>query len=989
MTDLPRKQDKSKAQPSLALASCVFVLCLFFFSVLIGNEHKEESARAQQAAMTVAKEHALAIESRVERLMSTTYLMAASVRKDQGRVIEFEAMAKAILPLFPGVTALSLSPNGVIRHVFPMDENARSLGFNQLADPQQSPEAFKARDSGKLTLAGPLLLTQGGTGVIGRLPIYLPDNASNEQFWGFANVVIRFPDALKGIGLQSLGQLGFDYALWREVPASPNPQIIASSRKDLSVATLNDPVNVNITVPNGQWVLSLAPHAGWTHPQLYGAYAVAGLVFSAMLAYLVKLLVDQRNYRYGLEDQVEQRTQEIRSVQDHLQATLDAIPDLMFEIDLSGKLHRVHALNPELLAVPYDQIGQRNINELLPPEVCEVAHRTMQEALEHGRSHGQQYSLQTPVGERWFELSAARKTHHLSDTPRFIFLARDITDRKNNEAELQLAAKVFEQSNEAFLITDAHQNIVKVNPAFTKITGYSPAEVLGQQPKLLTSGRQGAHFYQDMWLDIEHRGHWEGEIWNRRKDGQEYPEWLSITRVTDEQNKPKHYIAIFSDITQRKAQEAKIRSLAFFDPLTGLANRSLLKDRVEHDLDQAKRHNTHMALLFLDLDHFKNVNDSLGHAVGDELLIEVGRRLASHLRAQDTLARLGGDEFVAVLPDTDANGVTHLAQALLGLMAEPYSLSAHELNITPSIGISIYPEDGTDFDTLYRCADTAMYRAKQEGRNCFSFFTNELQRSSIHRLTLENALRRALERNQLHLHYQPQQCLRTHKVLGVEVLLRWNHPELGSVSPAEFIPIAENSGLILSIGEWVLRTAALQVKAWMDSGLPEMVLAVNLSAVQFRQPQLLETVMGVLQDTGLPARCLELELTESAAMHDPKAAIATMDALHQQGIRMSVDDFGTGYSSLNYLKRFKVYKLKIDQSFVRDVPSDPEDASIVSAIINMAHSLGMTTIAEGVETVEQQQFLKDNGCDEIQGYLFSRPLPPPELERFVRQAMQA
>ncbi len=974
---------------SLRVAVWVFLLSVGFMATLIWNKNKHEASMARASAINLAQDHALAIESRIDRLMSSTYLIAATLRKDQGKVMEFEATANEILPLFPGVAALSLSPGGVIEHVVPLANNARSLGFNQLADPVQSPEAFLARDTGKLTLAGPLELAQGGTGAVGRLPIFLPDAQNNQKFWGFVNVVIRFPQALEATGLQSLRDLGFEYELWRHLPNDHNRQIIASSYLSETTVTLNDPVSVPVTVPNGVWMLSLSPRQGWSNPSLFGAYALAGLVFSAMLAYLVKLLVDQHHHRNHLEELVERRTHEIQSVQNHLQATLDAIPDLMFEIDLSGKLHRAHALNEDLLAVPSTHIQQRHIEEMLPADVCQVAYRAMQETLQLGRSHGQQYHLSTPAGERWFELSVAHKTNLASDTPHFVFLARDITERKNAEAEIQLAAKVFEQSSEAFLITDAQQRIVKVNPAFTEITGYTPDEVLGKTPKLLTSGRQGAKFYQRMWGEIQQNGHWQGEIWNRRKDGHDYPEWLSITRVADASGETKHFIAIFSDTTQRKAQEAKIRTLAYFDPLTGLANRTLLKDRIEHDLGQAKRHKTPLALLFLDLDHFKNINDSLGHAVGDELLVEVGRRLTGHLRAQDTLARLGGDEFVAVLPDTDANGVTHLAQSLLDLLAQPYSLTDHELNVTPSIGIALCPEDGQDFETLYRCADTAMYRAKQDGRNCFRFFTHELQSSSIRRLTLENALRRALERNQLYLHYQPQQCLRTQRVLGVEVLLRWQHPELGSVSPAEFIPIAESSGLILPIGEWVLRSAAEQVKTWIDSGLPEMMLAVNLSAVQFRQPQLLRTVTGILNETGLPAHCLELELTESVAMHDPLGAIATMDALHQQGIRMSVDDFGTGYSSLNYLKRFKVYKLKIDQSFVRDVPGDPEDALIVGAIINMAHSLGLTTIAEGVETAEQQQFLKDKGCDEIQGYLFSRPLPPQELERLLRQGIQA
>jgi diguanylate cyclase (GGDEF)-like protein len=490
-----------------------------------------------------------------------------------------------------------------------------------------------------------------------------------------------------------------------------------------------------------------------------------------------------------------------------------------------------------------------------------------------------------------------------------------------------------------------------------------------------------------MWHEIHATGQWQGEVWNRRKDGQVYPEWLSITRVQDENGETRHYIAIFSDTSQRKAHEAQIRTLAHFDPLTGLANRTLLKDRVDHDLSQAKRTQEPLTLMFLDLDHFKNINDSLGHHIGDLLLEEVARRISAIVREQDTVARLGGDEFMAVLPATGAQEATHIAQRLLSRIAEPYQLEQHELNITPSIGLALYPEDGADYQTLYRCADTAMYRAKQQGRNGYSFFTAEMQASSIRTLQLDNALRRALARDQLSLHYQPQVSLETGRVIGVEALLRWNHPEWGPVSPAEFIPVAESSGQILQIGEWVLRTACRQLRAWQDAGLPELVMAVNLSAVQFRLPRLPEMVMDILAEARLAPHCLELELTESVAMHDPQGAIATMNRLDDCGILMSVDDFGTGYSSLSYLKRFRVYKLKIDMSFVRDMCVDPEDALIVGAIITLAQSLGLRTIAEGVETEEQMAMLRTRGCTEIQGYHVGRPMPAEQLEAWVRTRM--
>jgi len=401
-------------------------------------------------------------------------------------------------------------------------------------------------------------------------------------------------------------------------------------------------------------------------------------------------------------------------------------------------------------------------------------------------------------------------------------------------------------------------------------------------------------------------------------------------------------------------------------------------------LSLAQRNQQQLAGMFLDLDHFKGINDTLGHSIGDQLLMEVGRRLKEAVREEDTVSRLGGDEFILLLPGVDANGAAKVARELIEAVALPCQYEVHELIATPSTGIALYPEGGEDMETLSTHADAAMYQAKQAGRNDFRFFTPAMQHDSVRHLRLATDLRHALGRNELILNYQPQIAMQNGRVIGAEALLRWQHPELGLISPAEFIPIAENSGLIIAIGEWVLRTAAAQAKAWLDTGQTEFVMAVNLSAVQFRHAELLQRISAILKETGLPAQALELELTEAVAMDDPQAAVAVMDRLHEHGIRMSIDDFGTGYSSLSYLKRFKVYKLKIDQSFVRDIGSDPEDKAIVTAIINMASSLGMHTIAEGVETAEQLAFLRLHGCDEVQGYYFSKPLPAEAFGEFLK-----
>ncbi len=1224
----------------LIVGGIVFLIAAALSGLFVWQlgQHSLEDERVQVARLTA--DHVHSIENRVEHALSATHVLAVLVRQGNGSIPGFESTASSMLSFYPGASALALAPGGVVRDVVPMSGNEKAIGLDLLNAPALRKESRLARESGKLTLAGPLELAMGGTGVVGRLPVYLEDSHGNPVFWGFTLVVMRLPE---GLDMAHLNEQGLAYELWRIHPESGLRQVIVRS----SPARLIEPVNQTLQVPNATWTLSVAPARGWAHLFRSSGSVVLALVFSLMLGYLANLLLALRAHKQRLEVRVARRTAEILMTQRRMRAMFDAIPDLVWlkdadsiylscnpmferllgasEAGIVGKtdydlFDREQAdffrendrkaiaagkpsLNEEWLTFADD--GVRRLFEVIKTPIADEAGRSigvlsiardittrvqMQRALLESQERVQQYlnivgvmlialdvegrvqlvnrkgceMLGMPeadiLGKDWFEhflpermrkevkeaftamlqdnadpieymenpiltrngeervvawhnallrdetgringvlasgeditenrraeqaLRDSRERLHLlldsmaeaaygvdldgnctfinqafltilgyqdenevlgkhihslihhshadgspypgSECKMYrayrakqainvsdeVFWRKDgtaipveywsnpivadgvvvgaiatfvdISGRKQVEAQLSLAAKVFEQSGEAIMIADAQRNIVMVNQSFTAITGYSEADVLGQNPRMLASGKHDHAFYHAMWQDIATQGRWQGEVWNRRKDGSLYPELLSIIQVLDAQGGITHYIGISSDITQHKAAQVRIQRLAHFDPLTGLPNRALLNDRANHDLSAAQRHHTQLVVMFVDLDHFKNVNDTLGHRIGDALLITVAVRLKSAVREVDTVSRQGGDEFVLILPDTDADGAAHVAGKLLEAVAQPYQIEGFELTVTLSIGIALYPGDGEDFEMLSKCADAAMYRAKHDGRNTYRFFTPEMQARSAQNLHMENDLHRALERKQLLLHYQPQISLSDGRVVGMEALLRWQHPDLGMIAPAEFIPIAEESGQILPIGEWALRSAVRQMKAWMDAGLAPMVMAVNLSAVQFRHPHLPELVTQILDEENLAPQYLELELTEGVAMEDAPAAIAVMDRLHMRGIRMSIDDFGTGYSSLSYLKRFKVYKLKIDQSFVRDISEDPEDRAIVAAIISLANSLGLQTIAEGVETEGQLAFLREQGCNEVQGYYFSKPLPADEFEAFVR-----
>ncbi|MBY0453346.1 MAG: EAL domain-containing protein [Burkholderiaceae bacterium] len=825
--------------------------------MLIWNLERKEYLQERTQVSDLTGDHAQAVQRSIESALSANNALGALVRQGNGTVYEFESIGSQMLPFYPGIAALGLAPNGVIGSVVPLLGNEVLLGFDQLRDPVQGAESIRARDSGKLTLVGPIKLIQGGLGVVGRQPVYIDAGEGTRRFWGFTFVTLRISEVLKAAHLQRLTERGYRYRLWRMVPNTGVAQDIHVSEPPPG----DDPVVRSILLPNGEWFLSATPAQGWGATSLLALRCALGLLFSLLMAYLTRLLLQLKTHEQGLEALVNERTSEIQAAEQQLKATIDAIPDLLLEIDSGGRILHMHHQRPEMLLGPVDVVVGSKVADVVSAVAEQTIMQALAESQAHGWSTGHQLQFNLPaLGMTWFELSVARKAVAVGTVSTYIVLARDIT-------------------------------------------------------------------------------------------------------------------------LQHQAQD-QIRHLAHFDHLTGLPNRALLTEHAARDIAQQQNGGS-LAVLFLDLDHFKNVNDSLGHRIGDTLLVAVSQRLQALVREQDTVARLGGDEFLLLLPGACTEQAESMAVAILAALASSFQIEQYELITTLSVGIAMFPDDGDNFETLYQRADAAMYRAKRSGRNRLSFFTPELESRSARTLLLENALHRALERRQFEVYYQPQVSLQSRQIIGAEALLRWHHPQLGMVSPAEFIPIAENSGMIVSIGEWVLQTALHDAKGWLDQQLSLRTVSVNLSAVQFRHPQLPEMVSRCLEEAQLPAHRLELELTEGAAIDDPEAALTVMRQLHACGARLSMDDFGTGYSSLSQLKRFPIFKLKIDQSFVRDLAQNASDRAIVTATVHMAQALGMQTTAEGVETEEQLALLLERGCTEGQGYLFSRPVPASAFEALL------
>jgi len=566
-------------------------------------------------------------------------------------------------------------------------------------------------------------------------------------------------------------------------------------------------------------------------------------------------------------------------------------------------------------------------------------------------------------------------------------LAQQVNFPDDIEEKLLESDTIFSNAYEGIVITDSHNKILRVNDGFKHITGFSSEDSIGHKPSILKSGRHDSKFYENMYATVTNKGKWQGEIWNRRKNGEIYPQWLTIIAIKNSRKQIKRYIGLFTDVTRAVNKDINnIKNHAYYDILTGLPNRFLLHDRLSFVVHHAKRNNQYMALLLLDLNRFKLINDTLGFTAGDVLLQTVGNRLKAALREVDTVFRLGDDEFAIILEEiSQPQDAAKVAKKIMAACSIPFEFSDHELYVTTSIGISIFPSDGDNLEILLKNAEAAMNRAKELGINNYQHYKPTMNSQAFEQLTLEHNLRKALKKNEFVVYYQPQVDLTTNRITGAEALLRWNHPDLGMISPAQFIPIAEQTGLILPLGEWVLNTACKQAHRWQQLYNRDLIMSVNLSARQFLQQDLVTTINRALRESSLKPQLLELEITESLGMKNPELTLKTLHELKEMGIHIAIDDFGTGYSSLSYLKKFPIDTLKIDRSFISELLTDPNNSAIVLAIIVLAHSLKLKVIAEGVEQQAEADFLQKHDCEQMQGYLFSPPVPAEEFEKMLIQ----
>jgi len=871
---------------------------------------------------------------------------------------EFGKLAARLMQNKHDLRNIAAAPDLVIRYVYPLEGNRAALGLDYTKNEQQRALALQARDLNTILVAGPTALAQGGIGLIARLPVFYDDQKGESHFWGLVSSVLDSNQLFERAGITDVA-LDLDLAIrGKDSKGSEGDVFFGNSE----LFANPESILLKVSLPFGSWQMAAQPAKGWNTRSPY----YWNIRFSCLLLALLMLAANWIRSRHLERERLSQST--------FFKAFDESPLGMAITEPSSGEIVNINRSLRKMARLPENGNIRTDSTQALqlPASVVALLHTPQID-------YGKQVNIQDALADErvWLCFRSELQT---PDGVRLLTLFQDVSERSQLLNQLHLSKLVIDHTSDAVIITNADADIIETNPAFSRITGFTRNEALGNTPRLYRSDHHGKEFYVQLWKQLNTSGHWGGEIWNRKKDGSLFPAWVSINRIGEPGDSQCQYIGVFSDISNIKQAEKNLQRIAYYDPLTGLPNRALFHDRLDHEMATASRNDQQLALLFLDLDHFKYVNDSFGHSVGDALLKVIAERLLTEVRESDTVTRLGGDEFTVIITEFATIGDTsRLAERMMARINEPILLADQQLHVGASIGIAFYPDDGKDAETLIQHADMAMYQAKEHGRNAVHYFTEALHQQASSRLLLENQIREALEKGQFALYYQPKLELASRRVTGMEALVRWVHPDKGIISPLDFIPVAEESGLIIPLGQWVLEEACRQTQAWHQQGLSHLRVAVNLSARQFRKVDLIDDVRRVLLDTGLAAAALELEITESMVVEDGSSAVKTLTQLRQLGVEISIDDFGTGYSNLQYLKQFPLNSLKIDRGFVRDVIIDREDAAIVRAIILMARGLGLNVVAEGIETQQQLDFLLDNHCPMGQGYLFSPPLPAAQF----------
>ena len=947
----------------------------------------------------------LQLETRFPGTLGLSFTSALTAEKLEAYI----AQQKITRPWFETNASEGRESYAIVTFIEPLTPNNRKvLGFDSNVEPERAALLVSTRDQAQLMVSGRILLVQDQGGkespaVLITAPVYAYDAVTDtletrrRHLLGWANASLRISDFMYGVlgkdVLTKSSQLSirlFDVdasgktalLFENDFPDGSGPD--ASARQK----TVDIPFAGRIWRTEFTTLPSFDHNAGhhWPHET-----AILGTLGSVLLASVLWLIIHGRNNALRLSWRM---TQELRESKELFQAVIEGSNDAIFVKDANGHFLMANStlkrwLGHELKSEHLEYLD----HELASPEELASIRAEERQIMRAQQNVTKEQEIRIHDGQLRTLLVTKGPFKTAEGEISGVFgIARDITERKQIEAQLELAACVFQAGTEGVVVCDLDNRIISINQAFTELTGYTPEEAQGQLISILHSGRQDVDFYRLMWRSINSTGKWEGELWNRRKNGEVFPEYLRINTLYDKDGQPSRRFGIFSDITEQKKAQDQIWHQANYDALTEQPNRRMFRDRLQQEIRRAHRNACMLAILFIDLDHFKDVNDSFGHDQGDLLLIEAARRIRACVRESDIVARMGGDEFIVALPDlTENSQVTRVAQDLLYTLGQAFRLPRGSAHVSGSIGITVYPHDAEDEVTLIQNADQAMYASKAQGRNNFCFFTQTMQAQAQQRMQLASELRQALATNQLSLHIQPITTTGQSRPLKAEALLRWHHPELGNIPPASFIPIAEETGLIIEIGDWVFKQAADFVLRWQEQlrrcapssdQLPQ--LGINLSPQQLLGNTDMQAWCRHLEAIGLPPDSLAVEITEGLLLERNPCVLEKLAQLRSSGMKLALDDFGTGYSSMSYLKKFEVDYLKIDRSFILDMENNTNDQAIVEAIILMAHKLGISVIGEGVENEGQRQILSNSRCDFLQGYLFSHPIPEAEfLERFA------